>query len=79
MGVVAFLAWLIFLAYKLNGLLKSNAHNLHIKYIGLLPILVLLICFFNESFFSRYFSFTFWFFIGILFALLRIETEVKGD
>ncbi|MGB5159006.1 O-antigen ligase family protein [Desulfobacterium sp. N47] len=81
MGVVAFLTWFIFLMYRLNGLLKNNTLDLHIKYIGLWPALVFLICLINESFFSRYFSFSFWFFTGILLALLRIEkaaVEKKG-
>ncbi|MFH2045478.1 MAG: O-antigen ligase family protein [Pseudomonadota bacterium] len=71
--VFSFFAWIIFVLHKLHIIFKSNALDQHIKYIGLLPFLVLLICFTNESFFSKYFSFPFWFFTGVLLSLVRNE------
>ncbi|MFZ5998716.1 MAG: O-antigen ligase family protein [Nitrospirota bacterium] len=55
---------------KLLGALRCII-NPYLRHIALLPFLVLLICFVNESFFSRYFSFPFWFFVGASLALLN--------
>ncbi|MEW6117190.1 MAG: O-antigen ligase family protein [Nitrospirota bacterium] len=68
-GLIISMIWFAFFYYKLFLLSKSvPAH--HLKHIGMLPLLILLICLVNESFFSRYFSFPFWFFVGVSFALL---------
>ena len=69
-GVVTFLLWIFHYSLKVLHVLKDNAINASIKHLGLIPILILLICFVNVPFFSRYFSFPFWFFTGVSFYLL---------
>lgn len=71
LGVLAFILWLANYLFKLLPLLKNNSSNLYVN-IGLMPFLILFTCLINEQFFSRYFSFTFWFFAGASFSLLHM-------
>lgn len=77
-GIVTFILWLFRYMYKLFSLILHNNLNVRERFIGLMPILILLTCFINESFFSRYFSFTFWIFTGISFSLLN-RTEGNAN
>lgn len=77
-GLLIFLIWLAVFLYKLWGLLKSPFAS-DLRYTGLVPVVVLLICFLNESFFSRYFSFPFWFFVGSSFALFNYAERSGRD
>jgi len=70
LGVLTFLLWLVHYSFKLLYLLKENTVNSYVKHVCLMPILILFICFVNVPFFSRYFSFPFWFFTGASFYLL---------
>jgi hypothetical protein len=76
LGVLTFLLWLVHYLFNLLYLLKENTISSCVQHVGLMPILILLICFFNVPFFSRYFSFPFWFFTGASFYLFyRVETN----
>ena len=75
-GVLTFLIWLVHYSFKLLYLLKENTISSCVQHVGLIPVLILLICFVNVPFFSRYFSFPFWFFTGASFYLFyRVETH----
>jgi hypothetical protein len=72
LGVAAFFYWFFHYIYKVYkaSFRKEYSEDSYTWFIGFMPVLVLLICFINESFFSRYFNFTFWLFVGLSFSLL---------
>jgi len=76
-GAVTFMLWLSYYIYNLLILTKRHSKDLYMWFMELMPLLVFLICLINESFFSRYFSFPFWFFAGISFALLYRAEAVQ--
>ncbi|MBN1545108.1 MAG: O-antigen ligase family protein [Syntrophaceae bacterium] len=77
LGTVAFLTWIGILFYRTVRLLRESVSWSTLRPIGMTAFLVFFICFFNESFFARYFSFPFWFFLGISLALVH-ERERTG-
>lgn len=71
LGIIAFVAWVV--RYGI-GMLSARAFSPGNGYracVACIPFLVLAICFINESFFSRYFSFLFWFTAGFAAAFVR--------
>lgn len=69
LGSSAFIIWLIYYIYK-AFLKEKRSKDLTVFFICFMPLLILLTCLINESFYSRYFSFPFWFFAGISSAVL---------
>lgn len=70
-GLILFAVWISSLIYAVI-VMRMKSPSLSSGWpLGLLPVVVLLLCLINESFFSRYFSFLFWFFTGITFSLLH--------
>jgi O-antigen ligase len=76
-GVGAFLLWFTCCLFKLLSCVSKKPAEHLLMYVGLIPLLILLMCFISESLFSRYFSFPFWFFIGLSLSLL--SSAVKNQ
>jgi hypothetical protein len=78
-GTSAFLVWFGALCYRTIMLLRERASWLTLRPVGMTAVLVLLTCFFNESFFARYFAFPFWFFSGISLALVNEGERAQNE
>jgi len=76
-GTVAFFVWVGALCSRMIRLLRETALMSTLHPVGMTALLVLLTCFFNESFFARYFSFPFWFFSGIALVLISEAEKLK--
>lgn len=70
LGVLTFIFWFFDYTSKLLSALKDDSSNLLARQSSLIPLLTMLISFINIPFFSRYFSFPFWFFVGASPSLL---------
>lgn len=78
-GAVAFFVWVGAMCFRTIKLLRERAPLSMLRPVGMTALLVLLTCFFNESFFARYFSFPFWFFSGISLVLINEGEELKKN
>ena len=79
-GIIAFLIWVSRYIFIVVSAHKKSAKDIYCGYIGFMPLLILFMCFINESFFSRYFSFLFWFASGFSLATLPdIKNNSKGQ
>ena len=76
-GTSAFFAWFGALCYRNVRLLCERAPWSPSPPVGMVATLIFFTCFFNESFFARYFSFPFWFFSGISLALINEGGRVQ--
>jgi len=76
-GTVAFFVWVGAVCFRMIRLLRETALMSTLRPVGMTALLVLLTCFFNESFFARYFSFPFWFFSGIALVLISEGEKLK--
>ncbi len=77
LGSSAFLIWLVYYIYK-AFVKERRSNNLTLFFICFMPLLILLTCLINESFYSRYFSFPFWFFSGISSAVLYRKEKAES-
>jgi hypothetical protein len=69
-GAAGYFFWFGHYLVRLVSLIKHHGREFRLYFIGFMPLLIFLVCFINESYFSRYFSFTFWFFAGMSFAVM---------
>lgn len=78
LGVIAFAAWLVHYLVTLRPAENFPSGRSHQVFVRFIPLLVFAVCLINESFFSRYFSFLFWFTAGLSAAYAENTQDLPG-
>jgi hypothetical protein len=77
-GAAGFFLWFGYYLLRLMSVIQHHGKEFRLYFIGFMPLLIFLVCFINESYFSRYFSFTFWFFAGMSFVVMGRADKAGG-